>query len=116
MTTPLDLNTLKVLLTGILPQWPEGPRDWQVQETYNILMTKDQLIVAGCGQGKTAAMYLHLLVHQATARNSGSIGVPNSEASCGRIVLNVSPLTDLARSQVSCHHWFGNEKKSVPTS
>lgn len=55
-------TSIKTILTAALPQWTNGPRDWQVNATAAVLDGHDQLLVAGCGEGKTAAAYLHLLV------------------------------------------------------
>ena len=100
-TSNEGLNFLQATLNTILTQWPEGPHNWQVKATANILCRQDQLVIAGCGEGKTAAMYLHLLVHRELARTQEKTDFAPNLCIEHPVVLNVTPLTDLAHSQVS---------------
>lgn len=98
--TPEGLSFLKTLLTRLVP-WPTGPHDWQIASTARILDGADQLVVAGCGEGKTALAYLHILVLQELIRDAhlprfGLKHIPEKP-----VTLMASPLTDLALSQVS---------------
>ncbi|KAH8101946.1 P-loop containing nucleoside triphosphate hydrolase protein, partial [Cristinia sonorae] len=90
---------LKELLTRLLPQWPDGPRDWQLESTGYILDGHDQLLVAGCGEGKTAATYLHLLVLQELSRNP-ELPRHGKKIPPKPVTLLVSPLNDVSLCQV----------------
>ncbi|KAI0077292.1 hypothetical protein K474DRAFT_1578499, partial [Panus rudis PR-1116 ss-1] len=60
-SSPEGMKTLKSILQRLIPQWPNGPYDWQLQVTAAMLDGDDQIVVTACGDGKTAAAYLHLL-------------------------------------------------------
>jgi superfamily II DNA helicase RecQ len=49
------IQLIKSYLTEVIPQWPTGPYDcqWQAEATANILDNSNQLLIAGCGDGKT---------------------------------------------------------------
>ncbi|KAI0309895.1 hypothetical protein OF83DRAFT_1043403, partial [Amylostereum chailletii] len=91
---------LKFILDEAIPQWPNGPHDWQVEVTSNLLDQHHQLLVAGCGEGKTAAMYLQIMLYRYLREHPwlNRLGLPLVE---NPIILAVTPLTDLAHSQVS---------------
>ncbi|ETW85187.1 hypothetical protein HETIRDRAFT_309794, partial [Heterobasidion irregulare TC 32-1] len=82
-----------------LSEWPDGPYEWQVKATANILDGHNQLIIAGYGNGKTAVTYLHLLFVQELFNNPD---IPCSGCKLVQhgIALIISPLADLAHSQV----------------
>ena len=63
-SSPNGQQSLQLILCSLLPEWPNGPHDWQVKATACILNRQKQLVVAACGEGKTAIAYLHLLVIQ----------------------------------------------------
>ncbi|KAI0318675.1 P-loop containing nucleoside triphosphate hydrolase protein [Amylostereum chailletii] len=100
--TPTGHEYIKDKLKQAIPQWPNGPHDWQIEATANVLCKIDQLIIAGCGEGKTAAMYLHVLLHRILCENPDlpRFGLVPKEQP---VVLDVTPLTDLAQSQVGSH-------------
>ncbi|KAI0072463.1 P-loop containing nucleoside triphosphate hydrolase protein [Panus rudis PR-1116 ss-1] len=98
-SSPEGLKLLKDILKRLIPAWKDGPHDWQIKVTANILDGKDTYLVAACGEGKTAAAYLHLLVRQELARNPdlnrfGTKIVENP------IAIMVGPLVDLGNSRV----------------
>ena len=101
-SSPEGLEYLKGLLKRLLPQWKNGPHDWQIASTAYILDGLDQFTVVACGEGKTAASYLHHLVLQELADH------PELDR-CGTkirdkpVTLFVSPLSDLSLSQVSTY-------------
>ncbi|VDB84768.1 unnamed protein product [Peniophora sp. CBMAI 1063] len=80
-------------------KWPDGPRSWQVEATGSVLDRVHQLILAGCGEGKTSAMYLHLRVHKALAQDP-TLPRFGLRRVARPVALTVTPLTDLGRSQV----------------
>jgi len=55
------LAFISSFLKELITQWPAGPHDWQVKATANILDGTKQLVIAACGEGKTALVYLHLI-------------------------------------------------------
>ncbi|KAI0072323.1 P-loop containing nucleoside triphosphate hydrolase protein, partial [Panus rudis PR-1116 ss-1] len=94
------IETLRSILKRLIPQWPNGPYDWQLTVTANVLDGRDQLLVTACGDGKTAAAYLHLLVRQELYRD------PKLPRYGAKVVQNpvgimVGPLVDLGISQVA---------------
>ncbi|KAA1470452.1 P-loop containing nucleoside triphosphate hydrolase protein, partial [Dentipellis sp. KUC8613] len=94
------LEALRGILKQALPQWPSGPHDWQLESTASILDKKNQLVVTACGDGKTAAAYLHLLVLQKLTEDP-KLPRFNTEIPDKPIVLMVTPLSDLGKSQAS---------------
>ncbi|KAI0038275.1 P-loop containing nucleoside triphosphate hydrolase protein [Auriscalpium vulgare] len=94
------LSHLETILKSATPLWPNGPRAWQVQATAHVLDRRNQLVIAGCGEGKTAAMYLHVLVHQ-YLRDHPDVPRFGLEVHERPVVIDVTPLTDLAESQVA---------------
>ena len=98
-STPAGIADLKKILCGLVP-WPAGPYDWQLMSTARTLDGINQLVVTACGDGKTAAAYLPLLVLEMLAADSRlprhGIRVPERP-----VVLIVTPLSDLGHSQVS---------------
>ena len=105
-SSPEGLLSLKSLLTPLVP-WLGGPREWQLQCTANILDRKDQLVVAGCGEGKTALAYLHILVQRELLKNPSLPRFGLKHVPSRPVALIASPLTDLALSQVSrVKLWF----------
>jgi len=63
-SSPNGLHSLESILHSLTPHWPNGPYPWQLQATVKILDCQKLLVVAACGEGKTALAYLHLLVIQ----------------------------------------------------
>lgn len=100
-SSPAGHRTIKEILTRRLPQWPGGPYDWQIKTTAEILDGHDIFLVAGCGEGKTAAAYLHLLVLHELLRNPNWVRFGRKIPS-KPVVLMVSPLNDLSLCHVSC--------------
>jgi len=100
-TTPNGIHSLKEILHSLLPQWPNGPHPYQLKATAQILDRRKQLVIAACGEGKTALSYLHILVIQELQKRPDlpryGLDVPNDWTP---VVLMVTPLTDLGRSQV----------------
>ncbi|THH07073.1 hypothetical protein EW146_g9430 [Bondarzewia mesenterica] len=94
------LSSIKSILQTLIPQWPAGPHDWQVESTANILDGHDQLVVAACGDGKTAAAYLHILLRHELLRDPDLSRHGLDPLVKNPVVLMVTPLTDLARSQM----------------
>ncbi|KAJ3482211.1 hypothetical protein NLI96_g7121 [Meripilus lineatus] len=98
-TSPAGLAKLKEILLQLVPQWPSGPHDWQIESTARILDGKNQFIVIACGGGKTAVSYLPILVLQKLSRDPSiprfGIHVPNNP-----VVLFIGPLSDLSIVQV----------------
>ena len=84
----------------MLSEWPDGPYEWQVKATANILDGHNQLIIAGYGDGKTAVTYLHLLFVRELFNNPD---IPRFGCKLVQhgIALIIIPLADLAHSQVS---------------
>ena len=84
--------------------WPGslaiGPHNWQLISTARTLNHVNQLVVTACGNGKTATVYLPLLVLEMLAADPRlprhGIRVPKRP-----VVLIVTPLSDLGHSQVS---------------
>lgn len=101
-TSSEGLSFLKGLLSGVIPAWNTGPHDWQVLATARVLDGEDQLIVAGCGEGKTAVAYLHLLVLQELLKDPQLPRFGLKDIPLKPVTLLASPLTDLSLSQV-CH-------------
>lgn len=99
-SSPQGLRDLKEILSRLLPQWPQGPYDWQVERTALVLDGVNQFVVIECGGGKTALSYLPILVLQELARNPTlpryGVDVPPNPT-----VLMVGPLSDLSVIQVS---------------
>ncbi|KAI0079911.1 P-loop containing nucleoside triphosphate hydrolase protein, partial [Panus rudis PR-1116 ss-1] len=98
-SSPDGKKYLTELLKQLIPQWENGPHDWQVDTTACLLDGDDQLLIAACGEGKTAAAYLHLIVRHALARDPklkrfGTRMVDNP------LAIMVGPLVDLGISQV----------------
>ena len=98
-TSPKGLEDLKKIISSQVP-WPAGPHDWQVTATARTLDGLNQLVVTACGDGKTAAAYLPLLVLEALAANR-SLPRYGSRVPDQPVVLIVTPLSDLGHSQVS---------------
>lgn len=98
-SSPNGLRDLKELLTRLLPQWPQGPYDWQVEATAKTLDSINQFVVIPCAGGKTAISYLPILVLQELARDKTlpryGVDVPPNPT-----VLMVGPLSDLSVIQV----------------
>jgi len=63
-TSTNGIHSLNNILCSLIPQWPNGPHSYQLEATAHILDRCKQLVVAACGEGKTALAYLHLLVIQ----------------------------------------------------
>ncbi|KAI0040472.1 P-loop containing nucleoside triphosphate hydrolase protein, partial [Auriscalpium vulgare] len=101
-SSPEGLHALRDILKSLIPQWENGPYDWQVIATARILDKRKQLVVAACGEGKTALSYLHLLVIQELIRRPDlprfGLKIP---AGLQPVVLMVTPLSDLGISQVA---------------
>lgn len=97
--TPEGLTFVQSTLTRIVPQYPSGPYAHQTTVTANFLNGKNQLLFAGCGDGKTGTTYLHLLLVRELARDP-SLPRFGSTFVTSPIVLMATPLTDLGRSQV----------------
>lgn len=99
-SSPNGLTDLKTILTRLLPQWPQGPYDWQVKLTAKVLDGINEFVVVECGGGKTAISYLPILVLQELARDPTlpryGVHVPPNPT-----VLMVGPLSDLSVAQVS---------------
>jgi hypothetical protein len=100
-SSPNGLHSLETILHSLIPQWPNGPHSWQLEATAQILDRRKQLVVAACGEGKTALTYLHLLVIQKLLANP-QIPRHGVDFPCDwkPVVLMVTPLTELGRSQV----------------
>ena len=99
--TPTGLEALKKIIDGLVP-WPAGAHDWQLTSTARSLDGINQLVVTACGDGKTAAAYLPLLVLKKLAAEPDlprfGTRVPDKP-----VVLMITPLSDLGHSQIS--HW-----------
>ena len=94
------IHFIKSSLTEVIPQWkPVGPYDWQSEATANILDSNNQLIIAGCGDGKTAVTYLHLIFRQKVLCNCILVQFHTTVVQ-HPVVLIVTPLMELALSQV----------------
>lgn len=93
------LASLKSLLSRLILQWPNGPHDWQVEVVAGILDGVKQLLVVGCGEGKTAAAYLLLMVYKELRDNPEYLRY-GSLVPANPVVLMVEPLSDLGISQV----------------
>jgi len=95
------IHSLDTILRSLIPLWPNGPHSWQLEATAKILDQRKQLVVAACGEGKTALVYLHLLVIQELLEKPHlpryGLDLP---CEWRPVVLMVTPLTDLGRSQV----------------
>jgi superfamily II DNA helicase RecQ len=91
--------------TELIPQWPTGPRDWQVKGTARILDGSKQLVVAACGEGKTALAYLHLIFMRGLRERSIPPMFPIYSPPTP-VVLVVTPLSDLGLSQVGVLTYF----------
>ena len=102
-STPEGHDLIRRILVDALPQWPSGPHDWQVESTAHILDNQSQLVVAACGDGKTAAAYLHLLVLQKLAADP-TLPRYGKRVPERPVVLMVTPLSDLGRNQVCSQH------------
>ena len=98
-SSPTGLDDLQKIISSQVP-WPAGPHDWQVMATARTLDGLNQLVVTACGDGKTAAAYLPLLVLEALSANR-SLPRHGSRVPERPVVLMVTPLTDLGHSQVS---------------
>jgi len=100
-STPNGIHSLRHILHSLIPQWPNGPHPYQVEATARILDRRKQLVIAACGEGKTALAYLHILVVQELKQREDlpryGLDVPSDWKP---VVLMVTPLTDLGRSQV----------------
>src|SRR5882762_7763832 len=109
-SSPNGLQSLQIILRSLLPEWPNGPHDWQIEATARILDHRKQLVVAACGEGKTAVAYLHLLVIQELLRKPElpryGLDLPDGYKP---VVLMVTPLSDLGKSQVCCVHSLINK-------
>jgi len=95
-SSPNGLHSLERILHSLTPHWPNGPYPWQLQATAEILDRRKQLVVAACGEGKTALAYLHLLVIQELLMKPElpHYGL-NFSCDWRPVVLMVTPLTDL---------------------
>ena len=98
-TSPKGLEDLKKIIRSQVP-WPASPHDWQVTATACALNGLNQLVVTACGDGKTAAAYLPLLVLEALAANR-ALPRYGSRVPERPVMLIVTPLSDLGHSQVS---------------
>ena len=100
-STPNGLHSLKEILHSLVPQWPNGPHPYQLEATAQILDCRKQLVIAACGEGKTALTYLHILIIQELKKRPDlpwyGLNVPTDWRP---VVLMVTLLTDLGRSQV----------------
>ncbi|KAI0054732.1 P-loop containing nucleoside triphosphate hydrolase protein [Artomyces pyxidatus] len=101
-SSPQGLETLRNMLRSLIPQWNNGPYEYQLNSTAAILDRRKQIVVAACGEGKTALSYMHLLVMQELIRNPSlprfGLHIPEG---LKPTVLMVTPLSDLGRSQVA---------------
>jgi len=93
------LAFISSFLKELIPQWPAGPHDWQVKATANILNGTKQVVIAACGEGKTALTYLHLIfmqgLHELSMPPLFPIYSPEKP-----IILMVTLLSDLGLCQV----------------
>lgn len=97
--TPEGLKFIHNTLARLVPQYPTGPYAHQTAVTANFLEGKNQILFAGCGDGKTGATYLHLILTQELLRDS-SLPRFGSRFVSSPVVLMATPLTDLGKSQV----------------
>jgi hypothetical protein len=96
------IQLLKSSLMEVIPQWkPTGPYDWQTEATANILDNNNQLLIAGCGDGKTAVTYLHLIFRHKVLPNLGQTQFATRVVE-HPIVLIVTPLTCFESSKICC--------------
>ena len=100
-TSPEALIFLKNLLSKCIPAWPSGPHEWQITASAWILDGHDQLVVAGCGEVKTAVAYLHIIVLLELLKDPSLPRFGLKTIPARPITLIASPLTDLSLSQVS---------------
>ncbi|KAI0311080.1 hypothetical protein OF83DRAFT_1152501 [Amylostereum chailletii] len=80
--SPERQTFIREVITQAIPQWPAGPRDFQVVSCANTLQCIPQLNIIPCAGGKTA----HVGGRPAPSRP---------------IILGIGPLKELQNSQVS---------------
>jgi len=76
-----------------------GPHDWQVEATAKILNGYKQIVIAACGEGKTALAYLPLIFLHGLREHAVPWRFPLYMPE-RPVVLMVTPLSDLGLSQV----------------
>ena len=100
-TSPEGILYIKETLCNLLP-WPNGPHNWQVNSTANILEGNNQLVIAACGEGKTAVAYLHLILAFHLSKKAMEFLPPFARSTpSNAMVLMVTPLIDVGLCQVS---------------
>ncbi|KAF5338311.1 hypothetical protein D9758_015764 [Tetrapyrgos nigripes] len=63
------LNTLKSVISQQVPQWPNGLRDYQLENIPRVLSGENLLLFAATGKGKSSMYIIPLLVHMEIRSN-----------------------------------------------
>ncbi|ETW79403.1 hypothetical protein HETIRDRAFT_419150 [Heterobasidion irregulare TC 32-1] len=99
-TSPEGILYIKETLCTLLP-WPNGPHNWQVNSTANILEGNNQLVIAACSEGKIAVAYLHLiLISHLSKKPPRSLPSFVRSIQSTTVVLMIIPLIDVGLCQV----------------
>lgn len=62
--SPQGKNAVRDIISKVVPQWPDGPRESQVSSWVRTLDCVDQLNILATGSGKSAHFYGPVLVAQ----------------------------------------------------
>ncbi|KAF5346332.1 hypothetical protein D9758_011519 [Tetrapyrgos nigripes] len=63
------LNALKSVISRRVPQWPNGLRDYQLENIPRVLSGENLLLFAATGEGKSSMYIIPLLVHMEIRSN-----------------------------------------------
>ncbi|KAF6744432.1 P-loop containing nucleoside triphosphate hydrolase protein [Ephemerocybe angulata] len=103
---------IKDILTEYIPQWPSGPRPFQVDATANLLNKTPTVLLAATSSGKTAIFFCILIVLQHLAKHPNPAIKPDTIPE-KPVVLVVTPLVELGNKHALEMREFGQRAVSL---
>lgn len=89
---------IRSIIKEVIPQWTDGPRDFQVGSWARTLESIDQLAIIYTGAGKTTLFYVPVLIMQYMNKNPDKKFAPFPRAP---VALVIVPLIELGNNHVS---------------
>ncbi|KAF6745111.1 ATP-dependent DNA helicase RecQ [Ephemerocybe angulata] len=108
-TSNAGKTTITEILRAVIPQWPTGPHEFQVDACANLLDKKPTVLLASTASGKTATFFCPLLVLQHLLKHPRP-EIPSESIPAKPVVLVVTPLVELGNNHAKEMAAFNNMK------